>query len=116
VITNGVAGPYEFMTFKEAGERSTNIASAAARVGLKRNDKIGVLGLNSPEWMLAMQVRRRAEPAQAAAWACMDRFLHFGSCSGSLCQGQTAGAAEHAEPMLLLALHSNPAAACMQRW
>lgn len=55
-IVNGIAGPYQFCTFSEAAEQSTQVASACAQLGLQRCDRIGVLGLNSPEWMLAMQV------------------------------------------------------------
>jgi long-chain acyl-CoA synthetase len=54
---DGKAGPYQFITFSEAGKQSVQIASACAALGLKRSDRVGVLGLNSPEWMLAMQVR-----------------------------------------------------------
>lgn len=55
-VTNGVAGPYEFISFQQAAEQSVQIASACKALGLKAKDKVGVLGLNSPEWMLAMQV------------------------------------------------------------
>lgn len=46
----------QFITYKEAEQSVLRISSVCHSLGLKRNDKIGVLGINSPEWMMAMQV------------------------------------------------------------
>jgi long-chain acyl-CoA synthetase len=53
---DGVAQPYKFITYAEAQEQTAWIASAFKSLGLKRGDKICILGSNCPEWMLAMQV------------------------------------------------------------
>jgi long-subunit acyl-CoA synthetase (AMP-forming) len=55
-VVDGVAQPYTFITYAEAQEQTTLIASAMKSLGLKRCDKICILGSNCPEWMLAMQV------------------------------------------------------------
>jgi len=49
--------PFEPTTHAEAGERAAALAAALASLGAKRGDRVGVLGPNCPEWMLAMQVR-----------------------------------------------------------
>jgi long-subunit acyl-CoA synthetase (AMP-forming) len=55
-VVDGAAQPYKFITYAEAQEQTTLIASAFKALGLKRCDKICILGSNCPEWMLAMQV------------------------------------------------------------
>jgi len=50
---------HQFITFKEAEESVLQLASFCNAQGLQRCDKVGVLGINSPEWMLAMQVSVR---------------------------------------------------------
>jgi len=54
-IIKDVAQPYEFFTYQQVADRVDRVGSAFAALGLKPNDKIGVLGPNCPEWMLAMQ-------------------------------------------------------------
>lgn len=58
-VIDGVAQPYEFITFGEAEAKTARLAAAFKALGLRRNDKIGVLGSNCPEWMLAMQACNR---------------------------------------------------------
>lgn len=61
-IIDGVAQPYEFITYAEAEAKTACLASAFKQIGLKRSDKVCVLGSNCPEWMLAMQVCFEACP------------------------------------------------------
>jgi long-subunit acyl-CoA synthetase (AMP-forming) len=76
-VKNGVAGPYKFITFSAAEEISKQIASACAGLGLKRCDKIGVLGINCPQWMLAMQVTTACKAALLLCCAlCMQSSAH----------------------------------------
>jgi long-chain acyl-CoA synthetase len=55
-IIKEVAQPYEFYTYQQVSDRVDRVGSGFAALGLKPNDKVGVLGPNCPEWMLAMQV------------------------------------------------------------
>ncbi|WIA33081.1 hypothetical protein OEZ86_006237 [Tetradesmus obliquus] len=58
-VVDGEAQPYKFITYAEAQEQTASIASAFKSLGLKRGDKICILGSNCPEWMLAMQACNR---------------------------------------------------------
>eukprot|EP00878_Enallax_costatus_P008716 GHUV01009110.1.p1 GENE.GHUV01009110.1~~GHUV01009110.1.p1 ORF type:complete len:512 (+),score=126.28 GHUV01009110.1:442-1977(+) len=58
-VVEGVAGPFQFMTYAEAAEKTARLASAFSALGLKRNDKLCVLGANCPEWMIVMQACNR---------------------------------------------------------
>lgn len=58
-IVNGEAKPYEWMTYAEVEEKVIHTASGFASLGLKPREKVGVLGANSPEWMIAMQACNR---------------------------------------------------------
>lgn len=58
-IVDGVAQPFQFVTYSEVAETVKQVGSAFANLGLKPKDKIGVIGPNTPEWMTAMQVRAR---------------------------------------------------------
>jgi long-chain acyl-CoA synthetase len=55
----GANGEYEWITYKEAGEKIAAIGSAMAHVGLDAHGRVGVYGANSPEWMLTMQACNR---------------------------------------------------------
>lgn len=55
---DGVAGPFEFLSYGETGARVAHVAAALAALGLKRGDRVGIYGQNSAEWMIALQVRR----------------------------------------------------------
>ena len=54
---DGVAGPYVWKNYKEVGEEVTLLASGLKAIGAVTKGKVGVFGPNSPQWMMAMQVR-----------------------------------------------------------
>jgi long-chain acyl-CoA synthetase len=56
-MVDGVAQAYQWITFQDAEQQVASLSAALKAVGLQRLDKVGVLGTNSPQWMLAMQVR-----------------------------------------------------------
>lgn len=56
-IKYGEPGPYKWQTYKEIGENVDAIAGGITHLGHKAHGRIGVYGINSPEWMIAMQVR-----------------------------------------------------------
>ncbi len=58
-IKYGQPGLYEWQTYKEIGETVDAIAAGIMQLGHKAHGRIGVYGINSPEWMIAMQVRKR---------------------------------------------------------
>ena len=52
-------GPgYTWLTYQQTAEQVAAIGSAMVKVGLAPHGRVGVYGANSPEWMIAMQVRR----------------------------------------------------------
>lgn len=53
----GRVQPYVWMTYEETAERVKEVASGLAGLGLTAGSRVGVYGVNCPEWMLAMQVR-----------------------------------------------------------
>lgn len=53
---DGKVGPYEWMTYEETGARVNEVASGLAALGLTAGQRVGVYGVNCPEWMMAMQV------------------------------------------------------------
>ena len=53
-VRNG-DGPYIWMTYSEVKNSSSKIASALISEGVEVGMKVGVLGGNCPEWMIAMQ-------------------------------------------------------------
>ena len=57
-IVHGQPQPYTYITYREAGDRVSQIGSAMNFVGVKPHTKVGVFGANSPEWMIAMQVHQ----------------------------------------------------------
>ncbi|GMH34395.1 hypothetical protein BSKO_02229 [Bryopsis sp. KO-2023] len=58
-IVDGKAGDYKWWTYGETGEKVANLASGVATTGIVAGSKVGVLGPNCPEWMLAMQACNR---------------------------------------------------------
>ena len=54
--TNGKASPYQWLSYAESGHQAAAIADAFGTVGVQAHTCCGIFGLNSPEWMLAMQV------------------------------------------------------------
>ena len=55
-IKYGEPQPYTWLSYKEVGERVAAVAGAMMALGLKAHGRVGVYGINSPEWMMAMQV------------------------------------------------------------
>jgi len=51
-MTNGVAGPYVWQTYKEVLQRILNLGSALAGRGLKKGSIVGVFSINRPEWLI----------------------------------------------------------------
>lgn len=49
----GVAGPYQFMKYKDVYERVCNIAAGLAALGVQDKDNIGLYSINRPEWVMA---------------------------------------------------------------
>lgn len=47
---------YQWLTYRESGELAANVAAAFGETGVQAHDRCGILGVNSPQWMLAMQV------------------------------------------------------------
>ena len=43
----------------QAEEAAAKLASAAKKLGVERNARVGIFGQNSPEWMMAMQACNR---------------------------------------------------------
>ena len=55
-ITYGEPGAYVWQTYKEIGEKVDAIAGGIMHLGHQAHGRIGVYGINSPEWMITMQV------------------------------------------------------------
>ena len=55
-IKYGVPQEYKWMTYKETADVVDSVAAGVMTLGLKQHGRIGVYGINSPEWMMAMQV------------------------------------------------------------
>lgn len=50
-----VGDEFQWMSYKETAAAAAAIGSAMADVGLKPHDRVGIYGVNCPEWMIAMQ-------------------------------------------------------------
>ena len=48
---------FSWMTYAEVGEAVAEVGAAMAHCGVAPQGRAGVYGANSPEWMMAMQVR-----------------------------------------------------------
>ena len=57
VQVDGKAGAYEWLTYRQVADLVDKVASGLVSTGLQAKDKVAVYGSNSPEWMIAMQVR-----------------------------------------------------------
>ncbi|CAI7802566.1 unnamed protein product [Closterium sp. NIES-54] len=56
-IVDGKAGPFEWDTYSEVHAKVLKLGSAYRAAGLDANAKVGIYGINSPEWFMAMEVR-----------------------------------------------------------
>lgn len=54
-FTNGKAGAYLWKTFKETYEEVLCVGSALRHLGAKTGSRIGIYGVNCPQWAIAMQ-------------------------------------------------------------
>uniref|UniRef100_A0A7S0R5D9 Long-chain-fatty-acid--CoA ligase n=1 Tax=Chlamydomonas leiostraca TaxID=1034604 RepID=A0A7S0R5D9_9CHLO len=58
-LADGKVGEYKFQTYKEVGEQVTQLASGLRAIGVNPKHRVGILGPNCPEWMVAMQACNR---------------------------------------------------------
>jgi long-chain acyl-CoA synthetase len=56
VNAQGGVGEYQWITYAETGARVAEVASGLAGLGVTAGQRVGVYGVNCPEWMIAMQV------------------------------------------------------------
>ena len=77
-IKYGQTGLYEWQTNKEIGETVDAIAGGIMQLGHKAHGRIGVYGISSPEWVIAMQVRKLPRPRK-------DGSRRYGCNSSSKC-------------------------------
>jgi AMP-binding enzyme len=52
--------PYAWLTYGEAHAKVASLGAALKSLGAAEGGAVGIYGVNSPEWMLAMKVRHRA--------------------------------------------------------
>ena len=51
----GVAGPYQFHTYKETQALAADVASALSQSGVREGGKVGIFSANRVEWMLTVR-------------------------------------------------------------
>ncbi|MCW8909259.1 MAG: long-chain fatty acid--CoA ligase, partial [Gammaproteobacteria bacterium] len=51
--TKNAQGDYEWITYRELGERIDNLRGGLARVGVQRGDAVGIIANNRNEWAIA---------------------------------------------------------------
>ena len=61
-IKYGEPQPYSWLSYEEASERVAAVAGAMTALGLQAHGRVGVYGINSPEWMMAMQAGASGTP------------------------------------------------------
>lgn len=49
---DGTRGSYTFISYREAGERVSNIASGLVHLGISKGQHVGIMAINRPEWQL----------------------------------------------------------------
>ncbi|KAM0954529.1 putative long-chain-fatty-acid--CoA ligase [Dioscorea sansibarensis] len=54
-FTNEKAGHYLWKTYKEIYEEVLNVGSALQRLGARSGSRIGIYGVNCPQWVVAME-------------------------------------------------------------
>lgn len=78
----GKAGDYKWMTYAETNEKVQAIASGLSRLGITKDNRVGVYGVNCPEWMIAMQVGTlRLQPGVIESVTCASRVPKSGSAA-----------------------------------
>jgi long-chain acyl-CoA synthetase len=63
VAPDGTPGPYTWQSYADVLARVTAVGTALARAGVGAGGRVGVYGVNAPEWMITMQACNRQ-----AAW------------------------------------------------
>ncbi|CAI5473549.1 unnamed protein product, partial [Closterium sp. Yama58-4] len=54
-IVDGKAGPFVWDTYSQVHAKVLKLGSAYRAAGLDANSKVGIYGINSPEWFMAME-------------------------------------------------------------
>ncbi|CAI5991270.1 unnamed protein product, partial [Closterium sp. NIES-65] len=54
-IVDGKAGPFVWDTYSQVHDKVLHLGSAYRAAGLEANAKVGIYGINSPEWFMAME-------------------------------------------------------------
>ncbi|GJP53476.1 hypothetical protein CLOM_g12640 [Closterium sp. NIES-68] len=96
-VVNGVAGPYEWQTYEEVGAKVKKIASAFQFNGLKPQSRVGIYGINSPEWFMTME-------------ACNSQSIHCVPLYDTLGPEAVEFILNHAEVSLVAVMPANLAA------
>ena len=74
-VKEGHAGPFEWMSYSEVSQAAASISSAFAQLGLQSKDALGIIGVNCPEWMIAMQVGwQGAAAAYMSCWSALSEL------------------------------------------
>ena len=59
VLEDGEPGDYVWQTYAAVHARVTAVGTALDAAGIKKGSRVGVYGINSPEWMITMQACNR---------------------------------------------------------
>ena len=54
--TNGTASAYQWLSYAQTAQQAADLGASLMSAGLKPKGRCGIYGVNSPQWMLAMQV------------------------------------------------------------
>ncbi|GAQ86175.1 Long-Chain Acyl-CoA Synthetase [Klebsormidium nitens] len=54
-VVDGKAGPFEYLSYKEAFRQAIVLAGSLEYIGVQPHSTCGIYGVNTPTWMLAMQ-------------------------------------------------------------
>jgi long-subunit acyl-CoA synthetase (AMP-forming) len=49
-------GKFEFLTYKQVHTKVAHVAAGLSSLGIQTKQRVGVFGINCPEYMIAMQV------------------------------------------------------------
>jgi long-chain acyl-CoA synthetase len=63
--TRNKSGVYEWVTYKEIGNRIDNLRAGLAQLGIGKDDVVGIIANNRPEWPIV----------GFATWGCLARFV-----------------------------------------
>lgn len=63
--TRNKSGVYEWITYKEIGDRINNLRAGLAQLGIGKDDVVGIIANNRPEWPVV----------GFATWGCLARFV-----------------------------------------